>query len=59
MTMFRVRITDKTNGYWDIRADDASNAEELAQERLEEGDTSWKNNRALSSSTLIQDVEEL
>lgn len=54
---FRVHITSGDSGYWDIEAEDESEAQEKAQERLEGGDISWMNERGGWCET--GDIEEI
>lgn len=42
---FRVHITSGDSGYFDIEAEDADSAQEKAQDRIENGDISWINER--------------
>ena len=57
MKKYRVFIHDTVYGSWDIKAEDASKAGEIAERRLVKGDTSWQGEE--SGDCGVDEVEEI
>ena len=57
MKKYRVLIHDTVYGSWDIKAENAFEAGEIADDRLAEGDTSWRVEG--SGDCGVDDVEEI